>query len=109
MAGAAAAPFIWFFILPDYLKQRFFVAIHPEIDRTGKGLQQFHGRLAFGSGELFGKGIAGDNLYNKVPKAHNDFIFSYIGQIFGFVGAALVLLLLALLLSLIHILKRRWS
>lgn len=96
-AVAAAAPVIWIFILPDYLKKRFFVALNPEIDRLGTGLQQYQGRLAFGSGQLSGRGFASPDLYNKVPKVENDFIYSYIGQIFGFVGAVAVLLLITLL------------
>ena len=97
VGAAAAAPVVWFFVLPDYLKERFYVAQHPEIDRLNKGLQQYTGRLAFGSGGLYGRGIANPDLYNKVPVVSDDFIFSYIGQILGFVGSLATLLLIAVL------------
>ena len=96
-ACAMMAPLIWFFILPSYLKQRFFVALHPEIDPLDKGLQQYNGRLSLGSGHLFGRGIGSEDLYNGVPEARNDFIYSYIGQTMGFVGCMITLLLITLL------------
>lgn len=52
--------------------------------------------MALGSGQLFGKGIG--NLEVYVPEAHSDFIFSIIGETFGFVGSSLVILLYFILL-----------
>ncbi|HLS07366.1 MAG TPA: FtsW/RodA/SpoVE family cell cycle protein [Bacillota bacterium] len=49
-----------------------------------------------GSGQLFGKGMRSLQVY--LPEAHTDFIFSVIGESFGFIGAALVILLYFLLL-----------
>lgn len=92
-----AVPLLWKFVLPDYLKTRFFVAWHPENYRLSTGMQQYNGRLALGSGGLFGKGLFSDNLYTNVPEAHNDFIFSYIGQTLGFIGCAITLLLIVIL------------
>ena len=43
-----------------------------------------------------GKGLFNENLY-YVPEARNDFIFSYIGQTMGFVGCAIILLLITCL------------
>jgi len=51
---------------------------------------------AVGSGQLFGKGMS--SLQVLLPEAHTDFIFSVIGESFGFIGAALVILLYFLLL-----------
>lgn len=98
LALLMGAPVIWFFVLPDYLKERFMVAFEPEkyLGGSGRGYQQYHGRIGLGSGGLFGRGFAQENLYNVVPVDESDFIFSYIGQIFGFVGALAVLLLIAL-------------
>ncbi len=96
VAAIAVAPLIWFFILPDYLQKRFLVAWHPEIDKLDKGMQQYTGRIAIGSGGLFGRGIASDNLF-YVTESHNDFIFSYIGQVLGFVGTITTLLLITFL------------
>lgn len=89
----AVAPLVWFFVLPDHLQKRFLVAWHPELDHLGIGRQQYLGRIALGSGGLFGRGFDSDNLF-FVDEAHNDFIFSYIGQIMGFVGVVITLLLI---------------
>ncbi|MFC2947548.1 FtsW/RodA/SpoVE family cell cycle protein [Virgibacillus sediminis] len=47
--------------------------------------------MALGSGQLFGKGM--DSLEVPYPEAHTDFIFSVIGESFGFIGSALVIFL----------------
>ena len=44
---------------------------------------------AIGSGEIFGKGYKGREVY--VPESHTDFIFSVIGEDWGFIGASLVI------------------
>lgn len=93
---AIAAPIIWNYVLPDYLQNRFLIAWHPENDPIGLGMQQFKGRMALGSGELYGRGLFNENLF-YVTEAHNDFIFSYIGQTLGFVGAIITLLIIVLL------------
>lgn len=97
-SALAAAPFIWAFLLPDYLQERFLIAWHPENYLTGfqRGLQQYQGRIALGSGQLTGRGLFNDNLY-KVIVQESDFIFSYIGQVFGFAGTISVLLLITVL------------
>ncbi|MFD2046471.1 FtsW/RodA/SpoVE family cell cycle protein [Ornithinibacillus salinisoli] len=53
--------------------------------------------LAIGSGQLFGKGMNGLQVVN-LPDAHTDFIFSIIGESFGFIGSASVILLYFLML-----------
>lgn len=52
--------------------------------------------MALGSGQLFGKGM--DSLQVPFPEAHTDFIFAVIGESFGFIGSALVVLLYFILL-----------
>ena len=47
-------------------------------------------RFAIGSGGIFGNGFF-DGRYYSVPNAHNDFIFSWIGNAAGFVGCCVVL------------------
>lgn len=96
---AALAPLVWRFLLPDFLKERFLAAQHPEqyLSGTGNGWQQYLGRNALGSGLLSGRGLFSNSNLVSVPEAHNDFIFSYIGQTMGFVGCILTLLLLTAL------------
>lgn len=54
------------------------------------------GILAIGSGQEFGKGLSGNNVY--IPEKHTDFIFANIGEEVGFIGASFVLIILFLLL-----------
>lgn len=98
LAAVAAAPFIWNFMLPSYLQERFFAAWSPENHLTGmqRGLQQYMGRISLGSGGLMGRGMFSDNIYS-VPAIESDFILSYIGQIFGFLGTVVTLLLITFL------------
>ncbi|WP_085993408.1 FtsW/RodA/SpoVE family cell cycle protein [Oceanobacillus senegalensis] len=51
---------------------------------------------ALGSGQLFGKGLSGVQVYYS--EAQTDFIFSIIGESFGFIGSALVIFLYFMLL-----------
>ena len=61
--------------------------------------QQQRGEIAIGSGGIFGNGFFGGRYYS-VPNAHNDFIFSWIGNAAGFVGCCVVLgVLLAIIIK----------
>ncbi|AVK86394.1 rod shape-determining protein RodA [Lysinibacillus sp. B2A1] len=51
---------------------------------------------AIGSGEIFGKGFRGREVY--VAENHTDFIFSVIGEEWGFVGASFVICIFFLLI-----------
>ena len=56
------------------------------------------GAAALGSGGVFGNGLFSGDYYS-VPNAHNDFIFSWVGNALGFVGCMLVLgILIALVI-----------
>lgn len=56
---------------------------------------------AIGSGGLKGKGLYGGtiNQLNYLPESHNDFIFSVIGEEFGFIGCIGVIAMLFLIIS----------
>jgi rod shape determining protein RodA len=98
MAGLASAPVLWHFLRP-YQKQRLMVFIDPKVDPLGAGYTIIQSKIAIGSGGLIGKGWLNgtQNQLNFLPERHTDFIFSVIGEEFGFVGAsALVLLYLVL-------------
>ena len=55
-------------------------------------------KTAIGSGGFFGKGyLQGSHIrYGLVPEKHTDFIFCTIGEEFGFLGSAVVLVILLL-------------
>ena len=81
--------------LKDYQLNRLIVFINPQIDPQGSGYNIIQSKIALGSGKLHGKGLfAGtQNQLNFLPEKHTDFIFSVLGEEFGFIGTASVILL----------------
>ncbi|WEV46214.1 putative lipid II flippase FtsW [Bifidobacterium sp. ESL0690] len=64
----------------------------------GECYQSMHAKYAMASGGFFGVGIGNSReKWNYLPEAHNDFIFAIIGEETGFVGAAAVIVLFAIL------------
>jgi len=92
------APAMGFPILHGYQEQRLTSFLHPSEDARGAGYQQHQGVTAVGAGGLTGRGDrATQTRLDFVPERSTDFIFAVIGERYGFVGAALVLSLYALL------------
>lgn len=98
--GALVSPFFWFF-LKEYQKNRLLVFIDPNKDPLGAGYNLIQSKIAVGSGGIWGKGwLSGtQNQLNFLPERHTDFIFSVIGEEFGFLGSLLVLFLFFLLIA----------
>ena len=93
-SGLACAPFLWFF-LKEYQRNRLMVFINPNLDPLGAGYTIIQSKIAIGSGGIIGKGwLAGtQNQLNFLPERHTDFIFSVVGEEWGFIGGALLLFL----------------
>ena len=92
----AALVFLWNFVLKSDHKNRIEVLLHPGTDPEGLEYQQDLGLAALNKGGFLGIGLFGDkNEYISVPEIHNDFILSYAGMVFGFVGAVGLLAILA--------------
>ena len=96
-AIAALFPFIWP-RLDDYQRLRIEVLFNPSLDPTGTGVL-WQTNLSLRS--LTGGGMTGQGLFNGhrtqngiLTGQHTDFIFSAIGEELGYVGCALVLLML---------------
>ncbi len=91
-AGLVCIPFVWLFF-KDYQKARLLVFLNPNLDPLGAGYTIIQSKIAIGSGGLFGKGwLSGtQNQLNFLPERHTDFIFSVVGEEWGFVGGALLL------------------
>ncbi len=89
---------VWDKILLPHQKLRFLVvgAEDPMNDPQFADIfyQQHWGRIALGSGQLFGNGLNYDR-YVSVPYVQNDFIFTFVGQCFGFIGCIALVALLA--------------
>lgn len=93
IAFPIAVYLIWTKFMKPFQKTRFLVLFDDELDPLGIGYHQRVSKTALGSGQIFGKGLF-DGDYVKVPEAANDFIFTYIGQCFGFIGCITVMVML---------------
>lgn len=92
------APAVGHPILKGYQEERLTSFLHSNEHEDGAGYQQNQSKVAIGSGELTGRGDkATQTRLDFVPERHTDFIFAVIGERYGFVGAAFVLSLYALL------------
>ena len=89
-----AAYVVWNYVFGDVHRGRILVLLHPGTDPLGLEYQQDLGLKAIRAGELFGLGLKND-AYVTVPEMHNDFIFAFIGEAFGFVGAVATVCVLA--------------
>jgi rod shape determining protein RodA len=93
------APAIGTPVLKEYQQQRLTSFTHPSADPSDAGYQQNQAKIAIGSGEKTGRGDrATQTRLDFVPERHTDFIFAVIGERYGFLGAAFVLSLYALLI-----------
>lgn len=94
-AAAAGIAAMWFFALDEFHKKRVTILFHPGTDHENIEYQQDLGLMALKSGKIFGKGLfAKSSEYVSVPEMHNDFIFTYAGQVFGFLGSVGILIIL---------------
>ena len=94
-----AAPAVGVHVLKPYQVQRLTAFLHPSTNPQKEGYQQEESKIAIGSGQKTGRGVnASQSRLGYVPENHTDFIFSAVGEQYGFVGAALVLALYGLLI-----------
>ena len=89
-------PVAWRF-MKDYQKRRIFSFLDPESDPLGSAYHLIQSKIAVGSGQFMGKGfMAGTQTQlHFLPEQHTDFAFSVLAEEWGFIGAMVVLLLLA--------------
>jgi cell division protein FtsW len=74
-----------------YRRMRVLSYLDPWKDPLGSGFHLKHSFLAFGSGGFAGRGLTGSQqkLF-YLPEPHTDFIFSIVGEEFGFVGVFII-------------------
>lgn len=92
-------PVLWAQLKP-YQQQRILTFANPEADPQGAGYQIIQSKVAIGSGGIWGKGFL-DGTQTQLrflPAQHTDFIFSVIGEEWGFSGVLVVILLFVILL-----------
>lgn len=106
--GIALVSTIFYFVIwhPDVLEKylgvkeyqfgRIYSWLDPYNYSSGAGYQLTKSLLAIGSGETSGKGFGTREVY--LPESHTDFIFSIVGEEFGFIGASILISLFFLLI-----------
>ncbi|MFZ5652438.1 MAG: rod shape-determining protein RodA [Bacillota bacterium] len=89
------------YTLKEYQMTRLTIFINPESDLLGAGYHVWQSRIAIGSGGLTGKGLLGgtQSHYTFLPIRHTDFIFSVVGEEFGFIGVTVLLGLFLIVIS----------
>jgi rod shape determining protein RodA len=94
-----AAPAAGVHVLNGYQLDRLTAFLNPTDNPASQGYQQIQSKIAIGAGQKTGRGKDATQTKLKfVPEDQTDFIFAVIGEQYGFVGAALVLSLYALLI-----------
>ena len=87
-------------LLKDYQRDRLLAFVNPHADPLGAGYTIIQSTIAIGSGRLWGRGwFAGtQNQLSFLPERHSDFIFSVIGEEWGFLGSLAVVVTFGVLL-----------
>jgi rod shape determining protein RodA len=99
LTAGAFTPVLWN-RLHDYQKTRVLTFIGLQQDPQGTGYQVNQSKVAIGSGSFLGKGWqqGSQTQLRFLPEQHTDFVFSVIGEEFGFLGVTVVLGLFLMLL-----------
>ncbi|OYU83713.1 MAG: rod shape-determining protein RodA [Flavobacterium sp. BFFFF2] len=102
--------FVFDNVFKQHHRDRFNILLGKEVDLKGVGYNTNQSEIAIGSGGLFGKGYL-EGTQTKggfVPEQHTDYIFTTVGEEWGFLGSVLVIaLFVALILRLIYLAERQ--
>jgi len=85
-------------LFKDYQKKRILVFLNPDLDPHGSGYNIIQSKIAIGSGGFLGKGFlkGSQSQLGFLPEKTSDFIFSVVAEEWGFIGAVLLISLLAI-------------
>jgi rod shape determining protein RodA len=99
-AVVAAVPVGWHF-MHDYQRQRVMTFLNPASDALGAGWNISQAEIAIGSGGAWGRGFlhGTQSQLNFLPEKETDFIFTSIGEEFGFFGSIFLLLLFSIVIA----------
>jgi rod shape determining protein RodA len=92
------SPFLWYSLRP-YQQGRIMIFLNPSMDIKGTGWAVLQSKIAIGSGGLWGQGwLRGSQIHlSFLTERHTDFIFSVIGEEWGFIGIFILLTLFSIL------------
>lgn len=93
-------------VLPAHQKDRFDILLGKKVDNKGIGYNSYQSELTISSGGINGKGFLNGNLTQGdfVPEQHTDYIFSTVGEEWGFIGSSfLIILFMCLLYRIIYL------
>lgn len=100
--GLVVAAIVGAIMIPgviQYAMSRIEFWLHPENDPLGSGFQTLQSLYAISSGGLLGLGLGNSRQkFMYLPESENDFIFAIVCEELGFIGAAIILILFALLI-----------
>jgi rod shape determining protein RodA len=96
-------------ILEQRHRDRINLVIGKEVDDRGIGYNTNQSKIAISNGGLFGAGFlqGTQTKGNFVPRQHTDYIFSTIGEEWGFMGSVITILLFMLLITRISLRAER--
>jgi len=96
-----AVDYVFNNVFEQHHRDRINLLIGETTDTRGIGYNTRQSEIAIGSGNLFGKGyLQGTQTKGGfVPEQHTDYIFSTVGEEFGFLGSSLVIILFILFIS----------
>jgi rod shape determining protein RodA len=109
VAFAFSVNYIFNNVFEQRHRDRFNIVLGKEVDAKGIGYNTNQSEIAIGSGGWLGKGWT-DGTQTKgnfVPEQHTDYIFSTVGEEWGFLGSMLVVLLFVALIIRVLVLAER--
>jgi len=103
LVGAAAAVIFAvsaLHLLKSYQLTRLTAFLHPSSNLSGAGYNGMQAKIAVGSGGMYGQGLFHGSFTggNFVPSVQTDFIFTVAGEELGFIGCAVLIVLLGVLI-----------
>ena len=106
-AGLLVVAFAVMIAASSWRRERIFAYLDPwsEHNALNKGYQLTHALIAIGRGEITGVGLGGSiEKLNWLPEAHTDFLMAVIGEEFGLIGvAAVIVMFMWLVRRMMHI------
>lgn len=98
MGGIGIVGFVFLILSSEYRRKRLLAYRDPFADAFGDGFQLSNAQMAFGQGEIFGRGLGNSvQKLEYLPEAHTDFVLAVMGEEFGLVGILVLVFLLLLL------------